>query len=531
MLCESGIALLSPWLAGRFAEVMLAPSTISVLPSFGLSLQQILLCWLVVLALKAILSFTNQYLLGRTSEVMLAQLRSRLYDHLQSLPLGWFHERKHGEVLTLVTNDAAIISSFVTGTLVGLLPLFITFTGALILIFFIDPVIAMMAGLFVPLFVLVMKLLGRKIRPLSSAMVTEYGRTFSIIEENLSLLPVIKSFTREKIESNRFKEGNEKLLKLTTSYLRIQALMSPVIRFLAAASILLMLWFANSRIASGQLTTADLVSLLLYGMMLTQPVSGLASAYGQVQHTRGAGQRLIDVFATQPEPVGSGATLSVTRGAINFVDIEYSYPGREPILSGLSQRIKGGETVAITGENGAGKSTLVHLLMRFDDPEQGRIEIDGTDIREVSVTSLRQQIGLVQQNILLLNGTVRENIIFGQPDADMEAVEKAAADSHALEFIKQLPDEFDTVIGDQGIKLSGGQKQRLTLARVLLKDPPILVLDEATAMFDPKGEESFIQQCYELLDKRTVILITHRPASLALADRILRMEDGQLRSL
>ena len=523
MLCESGVALVSPWLAGRFTEAMLTPSTAG-----ALSLKQILLCWLAILALQGILNFSNHYLTGKTGESMLARLRSRLYDHLQSLPIGYFHERKHGEILTLITNDAAIISSFVTGTLIGLLPLFVTFTGALILIFLINPVIALMAGLLVPLFFLVMKVLGRKIRPVSRAIIDEYARTFSIVEENLSLLPAIKSFTREKIESIRFQEGNLRLLNLTTSYLRIQALLSPVVRFLAAASILLLLWISSGQVESGQLTTADLVSLLLYGMMLTRPISGLADVYGQVQHTRGAAQRLIDVFSSSSEPADNKEELPPVRGDIAFKDIHFSYPGREKILCGLNQQIKAGETVAIVGENGAGKSTLIHLLMRFDDPQQGIIEIDGTDTREVSITSLRQQIGLVQQNVLLLNGTIRENITFGQPEADMDAVEKVARNAHALEFINQLPEGFDTLIGDQGIKLSGGQKQRLALARILLKNPPILILDEATAMFDPQGEKNFIQECHELLHQRTVILITHRPASLALADRNLRLKGGQL---
>ena len=524
MLCESGVALLSPWLAGRFTEAILTPSNTAVLP-----LQQVLLCWLAVLLLQGILNFSNHYLTAKAGESMLAGLRSRLYDHLQSLPIGYFHERKHGEVLTLITNDAAIISSFVSGTLIGLLPLFLTFSGALVLIYLISPAIALMAGLLVPLFFLVMKVLGRKIRPVSRAMIDEYARTFSIVEENLSLLPVIKSFTREKIESMRFQEGNLRLLNLTTRYLRIQALLSPVVRFLAAAAILLLLWISSRQIESGQLSPANMVSLLLYGMMLTRPISGLADVYGQIQHTRGAAQRLIDVFSTSSEPMDSREELPPARGDIAFKDIHFSYPGRAKILCGLSQQIKAGETVAIVGENGAGKSTLVHLLLRFDDPQQGSIEIDGTDIRDASITSLRRQIGMVQQNVLLLNGTVRENITFGQPEADMDAIKKAARNAHALEFINQLPDGFDTVIGDQGIKLSGGQKQRLALARVLLKNPPILILDEATAMFDPQGEKRFIQECHDLLHQRTVILITHRPASLALADRILKLEGGQLK--
>ena len=203
MLGESGVALLSPWLAGRFTEAMLAsPATTA-----PFSLNQILLWWLAVLALKALLSFSNHYLTAATGESMLARLRNRLYDYLQSLPIGYFHERKHGEVLTLVSNDASIISSFVTGTLIGLLPLFVTFSGALVLIFLINPTIALMAGLLLPFFFLTMKVLGRKIRPLSRAMIDEYAHTFSIVEENLSLLPLIKSFTREKNRIKTFSEG------------------------------------------------------------------------------------------------------------------------------------------------------------------------------------------------------------------------------------------------------------------------------------------------------------------------------------
>jgi ABC-type multidrug transport system fused ATPase/permease subunit len=526
MLCESGTALLSPWLAGRFTETMLNPNSPDILP-----LQHLVPLWFSVLLIQQILSFSNQFLTGKTGETMAAGMRARLYDHLQSLPLGFFHERRRGEVLTLVTNDAAVISTFVSGTLTGLLPLVISFAGALVLMYLKSPLLALMSGILVPFFFLVMKILGRKIRPLSQQIMEQYGRTFSIVEENLSMLPVIKSFTREKIESERFHKGNQRLLNLEIRYLKLQAILSPAVRFLAAAAILLLLWIGATEVETGRLSTGDLVSLLLYGMMLTSPLSGLAGVYGQIQHTRGAAQRLIDVFSTSPEPVGTNKELPSLKGAIAFSNVHFNYPGRKQILCGIDIDIRAGETVAIIGENGAGKSTLVHLLLRFDDPQQGIITADGTDIKEVSVTSLRRQIGLVQQNVLLLNASVQENILFGQPDADLEEVRQAAQNAHALDFINQLPDGFDTVIGDQGIKLSGGQKQRLALARVLLKKPPILILDEATAMFDPEGEKNFIRNCHDLLHQCTVILITHRPASLQLADRLLRMKNGRLQAL
>jgi ABC-type bacteriocin/lantibiotic exporter with double-glycine peptidase domain len=304
----------------------------------------------------------------------------------------------------------------------------------------------------------------------------------------------------------------------------IQSIMSPAISFLAGAGLLLLLWVGISHVDSGKLDTGQLVSLLLYAILLTRPVSGLANVYGQVMRTRGAADRLLEFFAVQAEPVSSGKpSIGDIRGAIQFEDIRFSYPGREAVLDHFDLNIEAGETIALTGPNGAGKSTLAHLLMRYVEPDRGTIRVDGKDISKFDLRSLRDQVGLVAQHTLLLNGTVAENICYGRFDAGAEDMKKAAQAARADEFIERLPEGYDTIIGDQGVKLSGGQRQRLSLARTLLKDPPILILDEATAMFDPEGEKSFIAECREILKPKTVILITHRKASLEVSDRVVNM--------
>lgn len=525
LLAVTAANLANPLFAGKLTELLLIESGAEpdALPGAAtLSVGTLLAAWLGLLTARAALRVGSGYLVGSTGARMAADLRCRVYEHMQILPLAWHQQRKQGDVLSLLSNDAEAISRFVTNTVVQLLPQMLTLAFAFGVMAWLDPLIAGVAALLLPAYTVVTKLLGRRIRPLSTAWIESWSGLVAFVNENLGLLPVLKAFVREPLESGRFAVRNRELLDVSRRQIWLYSLLSPAIGLLAGAGALLLLWLGIGHLRSGQLQVPELVTLLFYVMLLTGPLSALASVYGQVMQARGAAERLLGFFGERPEPQGRGkATLGEVAGRIEFQDVSFAYPGRPPVLEHFNLTIEAGETIALTGPNGAGKSTLVHLLMRFMEPDAGRVLLDGQDIAEVELGSLRRQIGLVAQHTLLLNGTVAENLAYGQPHATRAEMKKAAKAARAEEFIEKLPDGYDTVIGDQGVTLSGGQRQRLSLARTLLKDPPILVLDEATAMFDPEGEASFIEESRKVLDERTVILITHRPASLALAGRVL----------
>ena len=524
-LLGSLATLAVPWLAGQLLG--------GVLEGGPTDLQQTL--WLLVAALVSLtaLNITAAIVSAGASLRILAQLRRDVYEHVQLMPMEFHDHRKTGDLLALMTYEVNNLSSFLASTLANAPSMLVTAAGAVILLFLIDPVMALVIPLLIPVFFILMKLLGRRLRVLARRARKAEVAIIAKADSDLEMLAAIKAFAAEEHYRDDYTERVRTARRLTFLQARINAFIGPIVALIAALAAIAILMVGSSELTSGERSPGELFAFLLYAALLTRPVGGLANIYGKFQLARGTLSRLEAVLEMKSEPgYSQGRSLDRASGAISFENVHFGYTGRPKVLQGIDLDIKQGEIVALTGDNGVGKSTLVKLLLRYYEVGSGRITLDGQDISEIQIQDLRRQFGYVPQRALLFNGTIADNIAFGQPFDDeqekMAAVDRAIKLAQAEDFIAQLPRGLDTEIGDDGIRLSGGQGQRVALARALFHDPPIYILDEATSMYDLESEAAFVEECVEALRDRTVIIITHRPASLALADRVLDVSSDRV---
>lgn len=514
LLSSVGVLAL-PWLAGQFLGGVIGDASVDLRLMLGL----LALALLANTVLTIAVAIVSELAAGR----ILAAMRQEIYDHLQMLPIAFHDRSRMGDLMALMTYEVSYFSNFLSSILANIPAMLLVAGGSVVLLFLLDPAMALIIPILVPAFFVIMRLIGRRLRVLGQRERAAEARLMTLADSDLAMLPAIKSFAAEAPHRARYHAAIEDSRLLSLAQARINAFVTPLVALIAAGGTIVLLLTASDELTRGGRSPGDLFAFLMYAGLLTRPVANLVGVYGNWQIAKGTLERMGEVLSEQPEP-GYRATgrLARARGEIAFEQIAFAYPGRPALFDQLSLTIAPGEIIALTGDNGVGKSTLIRLLLRFYDPVAGRITLDGIDIASVQVQDLRRQFGYVPQRPLLVNGTIAENIGFGADNPDPAAIERAARFAQAWDFIAALPEGLATHIGDHGVRLSGGQQQRIALARALFRDPPIYILDEATSMYDLEGEAAFVEECIGQLQGRTVIIITHRPASLALADRIIR---------
>ena len=495
-------------------------------------LNRITLILIAIFAMQSVFYFVRGYLLAFIGQRVMADLRLRLFEHLQGLSLSFFNERRTGELVSRLTNDVATVRALVTSDIATALSQVLTFFGALALIIITDWRLTLFMLALIPLVMLIAILFGRRLRALSASVQDQLADATAILEESIAGVRVVQSFTRERYEIRRFGESIERTFDLAMKRVRLSSLFGPSISFLGFGAVVSIFWFGGHEVLAGRLTAGQLFMFLVLTLTIAGSIGQFSGLWTSLQEALGATQRLFELLDTRSDilEIPAAPALPPVEGRIALENVSFAYtddPGTS-ILAGIDLEVRPGEVLALVGPSGAGKTTLANLIPRFFDPTAGRVLIDGHDLRRVQVYSLRAQIGIVPQETLLFGGSVRENIQYGRLEAGEEEIVAAAQSANAHDFILQLPNGYDTLVGERGVKLSGGQRQRVAIARAILKNPRVLLLDEATSSLDSESE-GLVQEALErLMQGRTSIVIAHRLSTIQNADRIAVLEDGRL---
>lgn len=496
-------------------------------------LDLLILGLIVVLLVRAVIDGARQFVMAYTGERVIFDLRMGIVRHLQSLSLSFFNRRKTGDLMSHVTSDATLVHGVITQTIIQVLGQVLTLVGGVAVIFLMNWRLALLTLVVAPPIAILGQRMGRRIRDISRAAQDAQGEAVGVLQEAIAEVRVVQAFTREEYEAARFHDKLLFTFNKTIERARIAATMFPIIGFLGFMSSIVVLWYGGHEVARGEMTAGMLVAFLLYMNMVAGPVGMLASQWTQVQQAFGAADRIFALLDTIPEIQDrpGAEMLPPVRGEIRFEDVGFRYgaAGSEPmVLDGVTTTFQPGETTALVGPSGAGKTTLVNLVGRFYDPVSGRIAVDGHDLRDVTIRSLREQIAVVPQEPILFADTIRENIRYGRLDATDAEIDEAARSANATEFIARLPSGLATIVGERGVRLSVGQRQRVAIARALLRDAPILLLDEATSSLDNESEYLVQQALDRLMRGRTTIVIAHRLSTVERADRILVLDHGRI---
>jgi len=478
---------------------------------------------------QGVCAFTHYYQMNYIGQVTVTRLREELFTHLQRQPQAFFDHQATGVLTSRLIYDVIYLQESVSRVVTSLLKDSFTIVGLTAVIFYREWRLALLAMVVVPLAGALVVYFGRRLRRLSFRSQTAIGELTAMLQENLTGQRIVKAFVREEFEERRFHRANQEYLRLRLKQSTIRGLSSPVMEFLGALGMAAIILYGGYNVIQGYSTPGTFFSFLAALLMLYAPIKGLSQAHNAVQEGLSAAQRVFSLLDLPPAIVDQPGAVDLPpfRQEIRYSRVSFAYDDRE-VLTDIDLVVRRGEMVALVGQSGAGKTTLLNLLPRFYEVSRGAIFIDGRDIREVTLKSLREQIGVVTQQTILFNDTVRFNVAYGRLDASEEDILAALRAAHAYDFVMALPQGLDTIIGEQGVRLSGGERQRLAIARALLKDPPILILDEATSSLDSESEREVQQALDHLISGRTTLVIAHRLSTVQNADRILVLDSGRL---
>lgn len=473
------------------------------------------------------------YLVTWLGERVVADIRDSVYQHVVRLDPTFFEITKTGEVLSRLTTDTTLIQSISGAGLSITLRASLNLIGAVIMLAVTSPRLAGMILLLLPLVIVPIILIGRHVRTLSRASQDRVADTSGLAGETLNAIATVQAFTMERLQTGRFGDAVNLAFETAVRRIRVRALLTGISILFIFGAITFVLWLGTRSVMAGDMTGGQLGQFLLYAIFASAAAAGLSEMWGEVQRAAGAMERLVELLDAKPAIVAPPNPVPLpekSQGLIALENVSFRYPSRPdtPAIDDFTLDVESGETLAVVGPSGAGKSTLFQLLLRFYDPASGSILVDGIDIRKAAPEAVRARIGLVPQETVIFGTTARENIGFGRPGADDDEIEAAAKAAAADEFIRQLPDGYESFLGERGTRLSGGQRQRIAIARAILKDPPILLLDEATSSLDAESERVVQEALEHLMEDRTTIIIAHRLATVLKATRIVVMDHGRI---
>jgi subfamily B ATP-binding cassette protein MsbA len=483
-----------------------------------------------VFMLKGIFNYFSNSLLDTLGQGIIRDLRKKIFAHIHSLPISFFHTTPTGELISRVINDSTLIQMAVSRALAGVFKDLFQVFGLVGVVVYLNWKLALIAIVFIPLAFIPVAHFGRRFRKLSTTNQQTVAQVSNILHESITGHKIVKAFGMEHYEINRFSDTVDRLFGVIVKDIKNNSLQGPIMELLGGLGITAIIWYGGHQVITGQSTPGIFFAFLTAIIMVYNPIKGVSNINSAVQQGLAGAKRIFDLLDIQSniQDKPGAIPLPPFQKNIEFKNVSFSYDEKTDVLKNIDLTVKYGEVLALVGTSGGGKTTLVNLLPRFFDVTKGSLLIDGTDLRDVTVKSLRAQVAIVSQQTILFNDTVRNNIAYGDPTRSDEDIIAAAKAAHAYDFIKELPNGFDTVVGESGARLSGGQQQRLSIARALLKNASILILDEATSALDTESEREVQTALENLMKDRTTFVIAHRLSTIKNADRIIVLQDGRI---